>query len=141
MRVLSLVIIVLLMQWSWALLHREPEISQSVHLGIQKDLKRYISDYISTNRPSAHHLKFEKFWTEKLKKNQVKASFLYSFKDGRENMRVQIEGYAIGKETASEEVWTFDELTILNNRLDFQKATNIRSTPTNNEKDMNHDNE
>ena len=124
------------MVWSWRLVNRESAISQLVHVSIQQDLKKIISDYIHENLPSAKELRFDRFWTETLTKDRVKASFLYSFEDTAENTgpaRVQIDGYAILNRDAAEsndesESWSFDELYILNNQVEFKEPLTI--TPT-----------
>ena len=63
---------------------------------------------------------------------QVKASFIYSFEDTGEksgNTRVEVEGNAIlnkGSKNDSEvETWNFDELYILNNKVEFQDPMTV----------------
>ena len=140
MKYLSLLVFLFAMHWSWSLVHDPANVSENVHLGIQDDLKRVISDYIQENLPKSKNLRFERFWTENLKKNQVKASFIYSFEDNAESVgpaRVEIEGYAIlnRDENTDEEYdfWNFDELYILNNRIDFKEP--LRVDPRGNEPD------
>ena len=77
-----------------------------MHVGIQNDLKEIIAEYVQKNLPESKNLRFEKFWTEAVKKNKVKASFVYSFEDpSQENgdTVTEIAGSAIldkGEETA-----------------------------------------
>ncbi|MCB0386971.1 MAG: hypothetical protein KDD43_16375, partial [Bdellovibrionales bacterium] len=98
MKYLSLLVFLFAMQWSWSLVHDPSNVSEHIHLGIQDDLKRIISEYIQENLPSSKNLRFERFWTEAIKQDRVKASFIYSFEDDTEVVgpaRVEIEGYAI----------------------------------------------
>lgn len=127
MKYLSLIVFLIALQWTWSFSHRPSDISESAHVGIQIDLKKIISDYITENLPTSRNLKFEKFWSEQLKKNVVKASFAYSFDDDDQesgNARVLIEGYAIlNRDSKADETfdyWNLDELYILNNKIDFK---------------------
>jgi Co/Zn/Cd efflux system component len=127
MKYLSLIVFLIALQWTWSFSHRPSNISESAHVGIQVDLKKIISDYITENLPTSRNLRFEKFWSEQLKKNVVKASFVYSFDDEDQesgNARVVIEGYAIlnrdSKLDETFDYWNLDELYILNNKIDFK---------------------
>lgn len=127
MKYLSLLLIFLVMNLTWAWVQRPTSIAEIVHAGIQEDLKRVIANYIRENLPSSRNLEFERFWTEAITSHQVKATFSYSFKDDAvtgEPTAVTIEGYAILNKTISEsghqEFWSFDELYILNNQIEFQ---------------------
>lgn len=132
MRYLSLIVVVILMAWSWSLVHRPSDLPESAHIEIQQDLKRLITDYIEKNLPTSKNLKFERMWTESQKENQVRASFIYSFdeEDGEVgSTRVQIEGYAVLNRQLRPkdglEVWSFDELHVLNNHIEFEEGIHI----------------
>ena len=132
MKYLSLLVFLFAMQWSWSLVHDPSNVSEHIHLGIQDDLKRIISEYIQENLPSSKNLRFERFWTEAIKQDRVKASFIYSFEDDTEVVgpaRVEIEGYAIlNRDSTTDEeydFWNFDELYILNNRIDFKEPIRV----------------
>ncbi|MCB0407508.1 MAG: hypothetical protein KDD34_04830 [Bdellovibrionales bacterium] len=132
MKFFGVILFLLAMNWTWSLVHDAKSISEKVHISIQEDMKKIISDYISENLPTSHNLQFERFWTEKTKKNQVKATFVYSFEDANADVgeaRVQVEGYAILNKTKDEtenyETWSFDELQILDNKVEFKEALKI----------------
>jgi len=138
MKYLSLLAFFFVMQWSWSLIHEPSNISEHVHMGIQDDLKSIIAEYIQKNLPNSKDLRFERFWTESLKKSQVKATFIYSFEDRAEEVgpvRVKIEGYAIlnrGLATNEEyDYWNFDELYILNNHINFKEPVKISTEKDN----------
>lgn len=134
MKFISLILFFVLLNWTWGLANTPRTLNQEVHLGIQQDLKDLITEYIQTNLPNSQNLRFEKFWTEKLKDDQVRASFLYSFEDENATLgaaRVGIEGFAILNRKENEDqtqIWSMDELSILNNRVEFKEA--LRLTPS-----------
>lgn len=143
MKFVSLIFVVGLLYWSWKLVHETRPLDQATHIELQEDVMKMISDYIQNNLPTSRGLKFERFWTEKITDQKVKASFVYSFEDLNPDLgeaRVQIEGFAILNKLASEESeeevqsWSFDELHIQNNQIDFKEALIIDpSQPDNDE--------
>ena len=133
MKYLSLFVLFLLVSLTWQLANEPVDISEEIHMGMQEDLKKIITQYIKENLPKSKNLKFERLWTEKTKKDQVKATFTYSFEDEGEDVgpaRVKIDGYAMLNRSLVEdgeyEVWNFDELYILNNHIQFQEAITIQ---------------
>ena len=134
MKYLSLLVFLFAMYWTWGITQKTPAVNELAHIGIQDDLKKIITTYITENLPSARDIRFEKFWTETLKNEQVKALFLYSFEDTNEEneiARISIEGYAILNREASEDprfdIWSFDELFILNNKVSFAEGVTIKA--------------
>lgn len=132
MKFIGVLVFLLAMNWSWSLIHSPTSISQSVHLGIQEDVKQIISTYIQENLPNSQNLTFDRFWTEKLKEGKVKASFIYSFEDENAEVgaaKVQVEGFAVLNKTPEEtkdyEVWSFDELHILDNQIEFKEPLKV----------------
>lgn len=120
------------MNWTWSLVHDSRGISEAVHIGIQNDMKKIIGDYITENLPTSNNLEFHQFWTEKLKKDQVKVKFSYSFEDSSAAVgaaRVNVEGYAVLNKVAaageSYETWSFDELQILDNKVEFKDPLRV----------------
>ncbi len=132
MKYLSLLLFLVAMRVSWGFINTPPTVETSVHVGIQNDLRVFIEDYIKKNLPTAREIQFDNFWTETLKSKQIKAHFSYSFVDDTEDdgaARVGINGYAIlnktDKETAEEEFWSFDELYVLDNKIEFKNGVVI----------------
>ncbi len=123
------------MWWTWAVIRAPSLVSEETHIGIQDDLKRVITSYIEDNIKDVNNLRFEKFWTQTLKNNKVKATFAYSFNDGAEDsangVRIGVEGHAILKRAHDEDVdfdvWSLDELYVLNNKVDFKEGVTIRA--------------
>lgn len=130
MKIVSVLIFGAALIGSWAVVHGPRPVAQSVHIGIQNDLKNIIAEYVQKNLPESKNLVFEKFYTETIRGDQVKASFVYSFDndDNGEAAQVQIEGAAILNkvdETAETVTWSFDELTISDNKVTFTEPIQI----------------
>ncbi len=139
MKYLSLIILLLLMSWSWKLTRLPVEIAEDTHMSLQDDLRTIITEYVTSNLPNSKNLKFERLWTEKANANQVKATFTYSFDDSDEDVpaaRILIDGYAILNRKLQQddeyEVWNFDELYILNNHIQFDESETITVEPESN---------
>lgn len=133
MKFISPVIFAIVMIWTWNLSQASQAVPESVHLGVQTSLKRIITEYVQKNLATAKNVQFDKMWTEVIKKDRLKAVFQYTFVDSNKeagDAKVQIEGYAIlnkSAETAETMDWSFDELHILNNSVDYKEP--IRITP------------
>lgn len=104
MRYVSLLIFAVLMALSWKMIEAPAAVPEATHILIQEDLKRIISEKIAEDLPSAQAIQFDRFWTQNLKGDKVKASFLVSFDlpDAAEPARHGIQGQYI---------LTFDEKT------------------------------
>lgn len=130
MKIVSLLIFGAALIGSWAMVHAPRPVAESVHIGIQSDLKNIIAEYVQKNLPESKNLVFQKFWTETVNKDRVKASFSYSFdndSDG-ETANVEIQGTAILNkvdENPETVTWSFDELTISDNKVTFSEPIQI----------------
>lgn len=133
MKIVSVFVFALAMIGTWRVAYSARSVSESVHVGIQEDLKRIITEYIEKKLPEAKNIRFEKFWTETVKKDQVRAFFAYSFDDSNAtsgSTRTAIEGYATlnkADETEEEITWNFDELQVKDNRIEFVEPIKIRA--------------
>ncbi len=97
MRYVSLLIFVVAMVLTWRLVETPAAVPEATHVLIQEDLKRIISEKINEDLPSAQDIQFDRFWTQNLKGDRVKASFLVSFDlpDAQEPARHGIQGQYI----------------------------------------------
>lgn len=131
MKIVSVLVFAAALVGSWALVHNPRPVAQSIHVGIQNDLKNIIADYVQKNLPESQNLRFEKFYTETLSKAKVRAVFAYSFEDKTEEgepAQVHIEGEAILNkidETPEAVTWSFDQLTIQDNKITFSDPVQI----------------
>lgn len=133
MKIVSVVVFLGAMIFTWMLVHANSPVPESMHVGIQNDLKNVIAEYVQKNLPSSKNLRFEKFWTEVVKRDKVKASFVYSFEDLTQengNTVVKIEGYAMldkGDETPDSVTWNLSALQIKDSHVDFLEPIHITS--------------
>lgn len=131
MKIVSVLVFALAMVGSWVLVNSKKPVPESVHAGIQTDLKKIIAEYVQKNRPESKNLRFQRFWTETLNPTKVRATFMYSFDDTAENgdsAEVILEGTAILnkiQETPEMITWSFDELKILGNTVNFSEPIQI----------------
>jgi hypothetical protein len=135
MKIVSLLVFVGAMIGTWHLTRAQGPMSQSVHLGIQNDLKNIIAEYVQKNLPDSKNLRFDRFWTESLKDNRIKATFSYSFEsETAESGTAQtgISGYAIlnkVNEDPQSITYSLDELHVLDNAVEFEEPIQITTGP------------
>ena len=131
MKVVSVLIFTVALVGSWVLVHAKKPVTESMHIGIQNDLRNIITEYVQKNLPESKNLRFEKIWTETLDKNNVRAFFVYTFEDKAENgdpALIEINGSARlekVEETADMTTWNFKELQILDNKVEFSQPIQI----------------
>jgi hypothetical protein len=132
MKIVSSLVFAAALISTWCMTRMHGAQSQSVHVGVQNDLKNIIAEYVEKNLPSSKDLRFDKFWTESLKKNKIKATFVYSFEDTASeetgSARVEISGSAILNkvdENAETVTYSLDELQIKDNKIEFAEPIQI----------------
>jgi hypothetical protein len=131
MKIVSVIFFTVALIGTWYMAHSNRPISEAMHASIQTDLKRVITEYVQKNLPESKNLRFDKFWTETVKKDRVKASFVYTFEDttqGGEPAEIEVDGTAIlnkVEETAESSTWSFDELQISDNKVNFTEPIQI----------------
>jgi hypothetical protein len=131
MKIVSIVVFTAALIASWIAAHAAAPVSEAMHVGIQNDLKNIITEYVQKNLPNSKNLRFDKFWTETVKKDLVKATFVYSFEDpSSENggTVTQIAGSALldkGDETAESVTWNLNSLQIQDSSVEFQEPIHI----------------
>jgi hypothetical protein len=131
MKVVSVLVFAGALIGSWRAVYSHKQVAESVHVGIQNDLKNIITEYVQKNLPEAKNLRFEKMWTETIKPTRVRANFLYSFEqkgDNGEPAVLEINGAAILNkvdETPEVATWNLDELRILDNKVSFTEPVTI----------------
>lgn len=131
MKIVSILVFGLALGGSWMLVHSKKPVAESVHVGIQNDLRRIITEYVQKNLPQSQNLRFEKMWTENVNKDKVRAHFVYTFEDRTQNNEpalVEINGSATltkVDETSEMVTWSFSELQILDNKVNFSEPIQI----------------
>lgn len=133
MKIVSVVVFAAAMLSSWFIVHSQRPVAESVHAGIQSDLKRIIAEYVQKTLPESKNLRFHRFYTENVNTARVRAFFKYSFEDTTntgEAAEVILEGSAVLNKTgesADVATWSFDELKILGNTVNFSEPIQIIS--------------
>lgn len=141
MKIVSVMVFLVALIGSWMLVHAKRPVAESVHIGIQNDLRNIITEYVQKNLPESKNLRFEKLWTETVKKDKVRAHFVYSFEDKTESGEpavVEITGSAMLnkiEETPEMATWSFDQLQILDNHVNFTEPVKITAGAGELEKD------
>lgn len=127
MKFISLIVFLAALVGSWCLSRQTQPVAESVHVGIQGDLKNIIQNYIQDNVENASDIRFVRMWSETLNDSRVKAHFVYSFADAT-NTRLEIDGHAILNklsESDDEVKFSFDELFIQNQSITFDEPMSI----------------
>ncbi len=133
MKIISTFVFAATLIATWNMSRGHNPMGQTVQVGIQADLKNVIADYVQKPLSESKNLRFDKFWTESVKKDKIKATFVYSFDDStQENgtARVEISGSAILNkvdENAETITYSLDELQILDNKIEFAEPIQITS--------------
>ena len=64
MRHFYFILLLVLVIWSWKIIHRPPEVAEWVHLSLQEELKNVIREQVISQVPSAGQVKIHRIWTE-----------------------------------------------------------------------------
>lgn len=129
MRYLSLIFIILAMWWTWSITHSHAAIPEAEHASVQQELKRVIRDYITSHLPTAKNIEFDRFWTETLKPNSIRATFSYTFDDedvNHQSAQIGIDGYAVlNRKADGDDVWSLDQLNVTNDHYIFLNGSTV----------------
>lgn len=132
MRYLSLIFIVVLMSVSWKVIQSSEAVPETTHIDIQDDFKVMIIETLQKSLPNVKDIKFDRFWTQNLATNKIKAGFQFSFDNNVENdspARYGIEGHATLTYDPEKSVWNVDGPHFLNNEITFKDGMVITPGP------------
>lgn len=133
-KVISLVVFVILLAWTWSLIHSDPTISFETHSIIQQKLAEIIQASVQKHRPAAKDFNLVRLWTESISPEKISAHFTYQFKEGENETSAQetITGEAFLKKTTSEESnqenWKVEKVQTSANQIVFQEGDSIDSS-------------
>ena len=128
MRYISLLLLTGVLYWSWAIVQAPLAIPESTHVDIQDDIKMMIAETVQNNLPTVENFRFERFWTENLETNKVKAFFTFSFENSAEQeeaARYGIEGSAVLTYDEAKNVWNVEGPIFSNNAITFKNGLTI----------------
>ena len=139
-KVISLVVFVILLTWTWNLIHSDPAVTFETHSIIQQKLAEIIQASVQKHRPNAKDFNLVRLWTETLTPEKISAHFTYQFKEGNAEKASQetISGEAFLKKTTTEdqaqENWKVEKVQTSSNQIVFQEGDSIDSaTPASTE--------
>lgn len=108
-KVITLVVLVAGMVWTWTLLNSPAKMSTQLHAEIQSKLAILIEDTIKAKKPQSSDFQMNQIYTNAINENLVSAHFSYKFKDimkndvdNAEGVEQSITGYALLAKTPSE---------------------------------------
>ena len=123
MRYLNLILLVILMLWSWSAIHKPSATSERDHWELQEELKQIITEQVAARTPYPQNIQFKNLWTENLKADKVKAFFHYSYES---SSTAQIQGYAILQRKPGEpSPWAVIKIHIFNESIIFKDGTHL----------------
>ena len=114
---------------SWAYIKAPLLIPESTHIDIQDDIKLMITDTMQKYLPGVKDFNFDRFWTENLEKDKVRADFEFSFENSEEQQnpaRYGVKGYAILNFDQEKEVWNMEGPYFSNDKIQFKDGLIIR---------------
>jgi hypothetical protein len=133
-KIVSLVVFVAALAWTWNVIHSTEAIGFETHSGIQAKLAELIQQTLSTKKPHAKNLAITRLWTEPVGENKVRAVFSYKFTEPSENgefLDQVIEGEAVlhrePSETPNVDKWILQSVKTTNDMVVFSEGSTITS--------------
>lgn len=133
-KIVSLVVFVAALAWTWNVIHSSEAIGFETHSGIQTKLAELIQQTLSTKKPTAKDLTITRLWTEPLSDNKVRAVFAYKFTEpteGGESLDQVIEGEAVlhrePSETPNVDKWILQSVKTTNDMVVFSEGSTLTS--------------
>lgn len=109
LKIVSLIVLIAGMIWSWSLFNTTSKVNTQVHAEIQSKLALLIEDTIKNKKPHSSDFEMNQLYTSAINENLVSAHFNYKFKDildaetaTEEVVEQNISGYALLAKTPSE---------------------------------------
>lgn len=129
-KILSLVVFVIALVWTWSLIHSSVAIGTETHSGIQEKLATLIQQTVQKKRPTAQDIQVTRLWTEALDDNKIRAVFAYRFfetGEGGEKLEQTVEGEALlhrepGPDSRIDN-WVLQKVTTTNDNVAFEQGS------------------
>lgn len=129
-KIVSLVVFIAALVWTWNVVHTTEAIGFETHSGIQMKLADLIKETLASKKPHAKELTIQRLWTETMTENKVRAVFSYKFIDISESgeaLEQVIEGEAILHREPSEDSkvdkWTLQSVKTTNDFVTFTEGS------------------
>lgn len=131
-KIVSLVIFIAALVWTWNVIHTSQAVGFETHSGIQVKLAELITQTLAAKKPHAKDLSISRLWTETLSDNKVRAVFAYKFTDvaeDGESMEQVIEGEAVLYRDISDQEnvdkWVLQSVKTTNDIVVFTEGSTI----------------
>lgn len=133
MKFLGSLFFIVLISFTWRLIHSVPSIPYAVHAELQNQIATLMQKELETKKPMAQDFAINQMWTEKISDNKVKAVFAFSYLENTEDAtnlsRNTTEGEAILERKPSisseKQTWTISSLKTSQDKIEFQNALEI----------------
>lgn len=142
MKILSLIVFVVLLSWTWHVVHSNSPIDFETHSDIQNKMKELIEATIKSKKPDTKSVEIVKIWTQDLGDRKVRATFTYKFVETNsqnESTERMIDGEAILfrdiSDNPSVDQWTLKELKTKGDAISFSDGSTV--SPNNQTPDEN----
>jgi len=129
MKYFSVVFFLVLMIWTWSVVHNEATVPFETHAGIQNKLVQVIAETIKSKKPNASEISIDNIWTESTALNTVKAHFSYRFKlptESGEMTESQISGEGLLEHQPDDgsgfDRWRLYEIKTTSDLIKFEEA-------------------
>ncbi len=131
MKILSLIVFVILLVWSWHLVHSTTPLDFETHSGIQNKMMELIENTILSKKPNSKDIDIIKIWTQNAGDHKIKSTFTYRFNEpsGTEMVERVIEGEAILFRDISDnptvDKWVIQSLLTKGDNISFSEGSLI----------------
>ncbi len=112
MKIVSFLVVLFCLVWTWSFVHSENAIQLESHQAIEQQLVDIVIQKIQAIKPDATEVLVERIWSEVIDAKTVKAHFIYSFKDAS-GAASKVQASGMVKKTAespTEEKWSFSNI-------------------------------
>lgn len=134
MKILSLIVFVVLLSWTWQVVHSSSPIGFETHTDIQAKMKELIESTIKSRKPDTKSVEIVKIWTQDLGDRKIKADFSYKFIETNaqnESTERLIAGEAVLfrdlSDNPSLDQWTVQSLTTKGDSISFNEGSVVSS--------------
>jgi Co/Zn/Cd efflux system component len=142
MKILSLIVFVILLSWTWHVVHSNSPIDFETHSDIQAKMKELIESTIKSRKPDTKSVEIIKIWTQDMGERKIRADFTYKFIETdakNESTERMIDGEAILSRDVSDnpslDQWTVQSLKTKGDSISFNEGSTV--SPDNQSNDEN----
>lgn len=133
MKYLSLVLILLLVGFTWHVSHRERLIEYSIHSDIQNDVAAIIEAAVMQQLSSVKKVNFDRLYSETIDPSTVRVHFQYRFSNieqTNEEVESQIRGSAMVQRDPNNFMqWVLSKIDLEGSSVEFKEGTVITVDP------------